>query len=112
MRSGPDRGKRHQMREVEAVHKRLSYIGVDLAGQARQPCFDRVDGFADAGKTKHVHDPLDGADLRVDCGALAIRHRHSRSQIAERHMLASQRLQSTSRSSANATARNKTCTTV
>src|SRR3546814_1319827 len=52
MRSGPDRGKRHQMREVEAVHQRLSYIGVDLAGQARQPCFDRVDGFADAGKTK------------------------------------------------------------
>src|SRR3546814_6988199 len=81
MRSGPDRGKRHQMREVEAVHQRLSYIGVDLAGQARQPCFDRVDGFADAGKTKPVHDPLDGADLRVDCGAIAIRSEEHTSEL-------------------------------
>src|SRR3546814_4603973 len=77
-----------------AVHQRLSYIGVDFAVQARQPCFDRVDGFADAGKSKPVHDPLDGADLRVDCGAIAIRHRDRRSQIAESHMIAAQRLQS------------------
>ena len=32
-RPRPDRGQRHQVGEVECVHERLTYVGVDVPGQ-------------------------------------------------------------------------------
>src|SRR3546814_4799310 len=61
----PDRGQRHQMRKVQGMDQWLPDIGIDMAGQARQPGFDRVHAFADAGEPQSVDDPLDDADLFV-----------------------------------------------
>ena len=41
------------------MHQRLADIGVDVAGQGRQPGLEGIDGLADAGEPEAVDDALD-----------------------------------------------------
>ena len=56
---GPDRRKRHHVREIEGRDRRLADIGVDMARQAAEPGFDRVDRLAHAGEVAALDGLLD-----------------------------------------------------
>ena len=49
------------MGEVEGMDQRLAHIGIGLAGQRRQPRFDRVDALALRREAEAIDDPLDAA---------------------------------------------------
>src|SRR3546814_11349326 len=57
------------MREIQRVNDRLADVGIDVAWQARQPAFDRVDALADASEPETVDGAFDGAHLLFDAGA-------------------------------------------
>ena len=63
--TGPHRRHRHQMGEIEGVHERLAHIGIDVAGQAAEPGFDRIDALADGGEARAMDDALDRPQLFV-----------------------------------------------
>ena len=58
-RPGPHRRERHHVREVERRDRRLADVGVDVAGQAAEPCLDRVHGLAHAGEVAALDGLLD-----------------------------------------------------
>ena len=64
-RAGPDRRERHHVREVEGRDRRLADIGIDMAGQAAEPGFERVDGLAHAGEVATLDGLLDEAQPLV-----------------------------------------------
>src|SRR3546814_1177817 len=84
---------RSQMRKVQGMDQWLPDIGIDMAGQAQQPGFDRVHAFADAGEPQSVDDPLDDADLFVRTYTILVADRDGGGVVAERNMVAAKRLQ-------------------
>ncbi|MNI28045.1 hypothetical protein D3C73_818080 [compost metagenome] len=75
------------------MDERLTDVGIDMAGEASEPGFDRIDGLADAGEAEPVDDPLDDADLIFGRAAIDVGHGDGRGQIAEGDMVAAKRLQ-------------------
>src|SRR3546814_3543371 len=81
------------MREIQRVNDRLADVGIDVAWQARQPGFDRVDALADASEPETVDDAFDGAHLLFDAGAAFVSDGDRRCEVAEGNMIGTERLQ-------------------
>ena len=77
----PNRRERHHVGEVECGDRRLADVGVDMAGQAAEPGFDGVDGFADAGEIATLNSLLDQAQFLFGGAGVFVPNRHSRSDI-------------------------------
>src|SRR3546814_8448181 len=80
------------MREIQRVNDRLADVGIDVAWQARQPGFDRVDALADASEPETVDDAFDGAHLLFDAGAAFVSDGDRRCEVAEGNMIGTERL--------------------
>src|SRR3546814_14128158 len=79
------------MREIQRVNDRLADVGIDVAWQARQPGFDRVDALADASEPETVDDAFDGAHLLFDAGAAFVSDGDRRCEVAEGNMTGPER---------------------
>ena len=64
-RSRPHGRERHHVSEVEGRDRWLADVGVDMAGKAPEPSFDRVDRLGDAGEVAALYDLFDEPQLFV-----------------------------------------------
>ena len=71
-RTGPDRRERNHVRDVERRDRRLTDIGVGVAGQRPQPRFDHVDRLGHAREIAALDDLLDETQLFVGAARIVI----------------------------------------
>jgi hypothetical protein len=81
-RSRPHGRERHHVSEVEGRDRWLADIGVDMAGKAPEPSFDRVDGLGHAGEVAALDDLFDQPQLLVGACSLVVPNRNSRGHIS------------------------------
>src|SRR3546814_10873382 len=79
-------------KQKTAYEMRISDWSSDVCS-SDLPCLDRVHALPDRGEAKPGHNPLDGANLVLDTGTVAIRNRDGGGQITEGDMITAERLQ-------------------
>jgi hypothetical protein len=81
-RSRPHGRQRHHVSEVEGRYRWLADIGVDMAGKAPEPSFDRVDRLGDAGEVAALDDLFDQPQFLLGGCGLVVPNRNSRGHIS------------------------------
>src|SRR5271165_4188260 len=64
-RTGPDRGERDHVSEVQRRDRGLTDVGVSVPGQRAEPGLDGVDSLDHAGEVATLDDLLDQSQLLV-----------------------------------------------
>ncbi len=95
LRSGPahtaDRGKR--CARFKRGDDRLSHVGVNVPGNRGEPRLDGIEAFGDGDEAATLDHTFNRALAVVCGGGIAVHYRYRGGDVAERHFVATERLQ-------------------
>ena len=92
-RPGPHRREGHHVGQVEGRDRRLADIGIDMARQASEPGFDRVDRLAHAGEVAALDGLLHEPKTILSNDGILVPDGHGRGDVGLGHDVGAQLLQ-------------------